>query len=32
MSNTWVWVGGGNNEWNNPADWQPNGVPLRETR
>ncbi len=27
MSNTWTWIGGGNNEWNNPADWQPNGVP-----
>jgi hypothetical protein len=27
MSNTWTWIGGGNNEWNNPADWQPSGVP-----
>jgi hypothetical protein len=27
MSHTWTWIGGGNNEWNNPADWQPNGVP-----
>jgi hypothetical protein len=27
LATTQTWLGGGNNEWNNPADWSPTGTP-----